>query len=175
MPCICFVLTLTLASVKLVHIAISSRVDMSGYRFRLNVCSSSCNCCEVKCVRCLRCRLFFLSFFASSPPATIESFPPAPPSWPGVTTSVLIDASFSDRFPDDSGWVDLSEELRSAWRDEWACGGEEEEEVLLLLFNYRSVTHVILFYVDASPAATSLNTLNTERRRQSVWHANKKR
>lgn len=54
--------------------------------------------------------------------------------------------------------------------------GEEEEEVLLLLFNYRSVTHVILFYVDASPAATSLNTLNTERRRrQSVWHANKKR
>lgn len=54
--------------------------------------------------------------------------------------------------------------------------GEEEEEVfLLLLFNYRSVTHVILFSVDASPAATSLNTLNTERRRQSVWHANKKR
>lgn len=60
------VLTRTRASVKLVHIAISSRVDISGYRFRLNVCSNSCNCCDVKWVRWRRWRLFFLSFFVSS-------------------------------------------------------------------------------------------------------------
>lgn len=53
-------LTLTLASVRFVHIAISSLVLMSGYRFRANVASSSCNCCEVKCVRCRLWRLFVL-------------------------------------------------------------------------------------------------------------------
>ena len=47
-------LTLILGSVKLVHIAISSRVLISGYRFRVNKASNSCNCCEVKWVRCLR-------------------------------------------------------------------------------------------------------------------------
>lgn len=98
-------LTRTLASVRLVHMAISSRVDMSGYRFLLNVCSSSCSCCDVKCVRCLRWRLFFLSFLGSSaappPPPAIES----PLSWPGVTTSVLIDASFSDRLLPAGWWL----------------------------------------------------------------------
>lgn len=64
-------LTLTRASVKFVHIAISSRVLMSGYRFRLNVCSNSCNCCDVKWVLWRRCLLFFLSFFGSS--VVIES------------------------------------------------------------------------------------------------------
>lgn len=64
-------LTLTRASVKFVHIAISSRVLMSGYRLRLNVCSSSWSCCDVKCVLWRRWRLFFLSFFGSS--AVIES------------------------------------------------------------------------------------------------------
>lgn len=59
-------LTLTRASVKLVHMAISSRVLISGYRLRLNVCSNSCSCCDVKCVLWRRCRLFFLSFFGSS-------------------------------------------------------------------------------------------------------------
>lgn len=44
---------------------------MSGYRLRLNVCSSSCNCCDVKWVRWRRWRLFFLSFFGSS--VVIES------------------------------------------------------------------------------------------------------
>lgn len=59
-------LTLTRASVKLVHMAISSRVLMSGYRLRLNVCSNSWSCCDVKCVLWRRWRLFFLSFFGSS-------------------------------------------------------------------------------------------------------------
>lgn len=53
-------LTLTLASVRLVHMAISSRVLISGYRFLVNVASNSCNCCEVKWVLCRRWRLFVL-------------------------------------------------------------------------------------------------------------------
>lgn len=84
-------LTRTLASVKFVHIAISSRVDISGYRFLLNVCSNSCNCCDVKCVRCRRCRLFFLSFLVSSA-VTIGS------SWMPEVFSVFTAVSFIDRF-----------------------------------------------------------------------------
>ena len=65
----------------------------------------TCSCCDVKCVRCLRWRLFFLSFLGSSaappPPPAIES----PLSWPGVTTSVLIDASFSDRLLPAGWWL----------------------------------------------------------------------
>lgn len=87
-------LTRTLASVKLVHIAISSRVDMSGYRFRLNVCSNSCNCCDVKCVRWRRCRLFFLSFFVSSL-ATICSS-----CITKLVFSTFTLGSFSDRLPE---------------------------------------------------------------------------
>lgn len=86
-------LTLTRASVKLVHIAISSLVDISGYRFLLNVCSNSCNCCDVKCVLCRRCLLFFLSFLVSSV-ATIESS-----CKPVFVFSVFILDSFIDRFP----------------------------------------------------------------------------
>lgn len=84
-------LTRTLASVKFVHIAISSRVDISGYRFLLNVCSNSCNCCDVKWVRCRRCRLFFLSFFVSSV-VTMGS------SWMPEVFSVFTAVSFIDRF-----------------------------------------------------------------------------
>ena len=86
-------LTLTRASVRLVHMAISSRVDISGYRFLLNVCSNSCNCCDVKCVRCRLCRLFFLSFFVSSL-ATICSS-----CITKFVFSTLTLVSFSDRFP----------------------------------------------------------------------------
>lgn len=80
-------LTLTLASVRFVHMAISSRVDMSGYRFRLKVCSSSCSCCDVKWVRWRRCRLFFLSFLVAGPPELPSPVPlsaivvPPPSSW----------------------------------------------------------------------------------------------
>lgn len=88
-------LTLTLASVRFVHMAISSLVDMSGYRFLAKVASSSWSCWEVKWVLCLRCLLFFLSFFSpSSPP------PPSSPPKPGVVDSVLIVVSeFKERFP----------------------------------------------------------------------------
>lgn len=79
-------LTLTRASVRFVHIAISSLVLISGYLFLAKVASSSCNCCDVKCVLCLLCRLFFLSFLLSS-----ESLPSTP------TTSVFTSAS--DRLP----------------------------------------------------------------------------
>lgn len=90
-------LTLTLASVRFVHMAISSLVDISGYRFLAKVASSSCSCCEVKCVRCLLCLLFFLSFFSpSSPPPP----PPSSPPSPGVVDSVLMVVSeFRERFP----------------------------------------------------------------------------
>ena len=37
-------LTRTLGSVRLVHMLISSLVDMSGYRFLVNSASSSCSC-----------------------------------------------------------------------------------------------------------------------------------
>ena len=63
------VLTLTLGSVRLVQAAISSLVAMSGYLFLWNVASSSCSCCDVKCVRCLRVR----------PPSFPPPFPPSPP------------------------------------------------------------------------------------------------
>lgn len=72
-------LTLTLASVKLVHIAISSLVLISGYLLRAKVASNSCNCWLVKWVRCRLCRFAFLSFLLSSP---------SPASTP-VTTSVF--------------------------------------------------------------------------------------
>lgn len=87
-------LTLTLASVKFVHMAISSRVDISGYRFRWNVCSNSCNCCDVKCVLCRLCLLFFLSFFVSSG-AIIDSS-----CNPGVVFSCLTDVSPNVRDPE---------------------------------------------------------------------------
>lgn len=60
-------LTLTLASVRFVHMAISSLVLISGYLFLAKVASSSCSCWEVKCVLCRRCLLLFLSFFPPSP------------------------------------------------------------------------------------------------------------
>lgn len=88
--------------------AISSLVDMSGYLFRLKVCSSSCSCCDVKWVLWRRCLLFFLSFLVSVSADTIES-----PSWPiptGVTTSVLIEASFSVRLLPEFG-----EEEKHTW------------------------------------------------------------
>lgn len=50
--------TLTRASVRLVHMAISSRTAISGYRFLENIASSSWSWYEVKCVRCLRCFRF---------------------------------------------------------------------------------------------------------------------
>ena len=53
-------LTRILGSVKLVHIAISSRVLISGYLFRVKSASSSCNCWDVKWVRCLRLPLAFV-------------------------------------------------------------------------------------------------------------------
>lgn len=74
--------------------AISSRVDMSGYRLRLNVCSSSCSCWEVKCVRCRRWRLFFLSFFGSSALVVIGSSCPEFDMF-----SVLIVVSLTLRLP----------------------------------------------------------------------------
>ena len=63
-----FVFTLTRGSVKFVHMAISSRVLMSGYRLRVKVASSSCNCCDVKWVLCRRCRFFRPSLSVSSAP-----------------------------------------------------------------------------------------------------------
>lgn len=57
--------TLTRASDKFVHMAISSLVVMSGYRFLLKVASSSANCCDVKCVLCRLCRLPFLPSLSS--------------------------------------------------------------------------------------------------------------
>ena len=44
--------------------AMSSREDMSGYRFRVNALSNSCNCELVKCVLCRRC--LFFNFDSSS-------------------------------------------------------------------------------------------------------------
>ena len=55
------ILTLTLGSVRFVHIEISSLVLMSGYLFRVKSASSSCSCADVKCVLCLLCLLPFLS------------------------------------------------------------------------------------------------------------------
>lgn len=90
---------------------------MSGYRFLLNVCSNSCNCCDVKCVRWRRCRLFFLSFFVSSL-ATICSS-----CITKFVFSTLTFVSFIDRLPaifiqrtksrekissDDPGWMLMS-------------------------------------------------------------------
>ena len=57
-----FLLTLILGSVNEVHIAISSRVLMSGYRFLVKRASNSCNCCEVKWVLCLLWRLSLIVF-----------------------------------------------------------------------------------------------------------------
>ncbi len=59
-------LTLTLASVKLVHAAISSLVAKSGYLFLVNVASNSCNCCDVKWVRWRLVRCFLRSSESSS-------------------------------------------------------------------------------------------------------------
>ena len=53
-------LTLILGSVKVVHIAISSLVLMSGYLFLVKSASNSCSCWEVKWVRCLRFPLAFV-------------------------------------------------------------------------------------------------------------------
>lgn len=86
-------LTLTLASVRFVHMAISSRVDMSGYRFLANVASNSCNCWLVKCVLCRRCRLFFLS--------PLSSIDGSSGPTPGVVDSVFIVGSdVNGRLPD---------------------------------------------------------------------------
>lgn len=70
------VLTLTRASVRLVHMAISSRVDMSGYLFLEKVASSSWSCWEVKCVRCRRCRFPGLAFPPRPDPPSLPSSPP---------------------------------------------------------------------------------------------------
>ena len=73
--------TLIRGSAKLVHIEISSLTLMSGYLFRVNSASNSCNCCEVKCVLCRRPLLLFspesfvqllLPLFTLEPFATIE-------------------------------------------------------------------------------------------------------
>ena len=58
-------LTLTWYSVRLVHITISSRMLISGYRFLVKSASNSCNCWLVKWVRLRRCLLLFLLFFPS--------------------------------------------------------------------------------------------------------------
>ena len=47
-------LTRILGSVRVVHIAMSSLVLMSGYRFLWKSASNSWSCWEVKCVLCLR-------------------------------------------------------------------------------------------------------------------------
>lgn len=78
-----FVLTLTLASVRFVHMAISSLVLMSGYRFLVNVASSSWSCCEVKCVLCLLCLFVFLLFFILVS-LTSSATTPTPGSMPSV-------------------------------------------------------------------------------------------
>lgn len=92
---------------------------MSGYRFLLNVCSNSCNCCDVKCVRWRRCRLFFLSFFVSSL-ATICSS-----CITKFVFSTLTFVSFIDRLPaiysvneierkissNDPGWMLMRERI----------------------------------------------------------------
>lgn len=71
-------LTRTRASVSPVHMAISSRVAMSGYRFLAKVDSSSCNCWEVKCVLCRLCLLFLVpslslaSFILTTPEVTSD-------------------------------------------------------------------------------------------------------
>ena len=56
------IFTRTLGSVRLVHIAISSRTLISGYRLRAKRASNSCNCWLVKWVLWRRCLLLFLSF-----------------------------------------------------------------------------------------------------------------
>lgn len=67
-------LTLTRGSVRFVHIAISSRVLISGYRFRVKVASSSWSCCDVKWVLWRRCLFFRPSLSVSSgPEATAAS------------------------------------------------------------------------------------------------------
>ena len=55
-------LTLIRGSEREVHMAISSRVLMSGYLFLANSASNSWSCCEVKCVRCRLWRLSFTLF-----------------------------------------------------------------------------------------------------------------
>jgi len=77
-------LTLTRASVRFVQQAISSLVDMSGYRFLINVISRFWSWCCVKCVLCRLCLLFFLPSLSSvsltptTPPG--ETTPPAAPN-----------------------------------------------------------------------------------------------
>ena len=63
------ILTLTWYSVRLVHITISSRMLISGYRFLVKSASSSCNCWLVKWVRLRRWLLLFLLFFPSLDPS----------------------------------------------------------------------------------------------------------
>ena len=55
-------LTLIRGSDREVHMAISSRVLMSGYLFLANSASNSWSCCEVKWVRCRLWRLSFTLF-----------------------------------------------------------------------------------------------------------------
>ena len=55
-------LTLIRGSEREVHMAISSRVLMSGYLFLANSASNSWSCCEVKWVRCRLWRLSFTLF-----------------------------------------------------------------------------------------------------------------
>jgi len=63
--------------------AISSLVLMSGYRFLVNVASSSWSCCEVKCVLCLLCLFVFLLFLMlASLPSSVTT--PTPVSKPSV-------------------------------------------------------------------------------------------
>ena len=62
-------LTLTWYSVRLVHITISSRMLISGYRFLVKSASNSCNCWLVKWVRLRRWLLLFLLFFPSLDPS----------------------------------------------------------------------------------------------------------
>lgn len=71
-------LTLTRASDKLVHMAISSLVDISGYRFRANVASNSCNCWDVKCVRCRLWRFVFFPSLSSESLAPTTDDTPVP-------------------------------------------------------------------------------------------------
>lgn len=82
------VLTLTLASVRFVHMAISSLVLMSGYRFLVNVASSSWSCCEVKWVLCLLCLFVFLLFFMLVS-LTSSATTPTPGSIPSVFMPVV--------------------------------------------------------------------------------------
>ncbi len=100
------VLTLTLASVRLVHMAISSRVLMSGYRFRAKVASSSWSCWEVKWVRCLRCRFLFLEFLSPTPSSRSE--PESPPITPPLLLLPWL-------------WWSPGESISKGVAKEWGC------------------------------------------------------